>query len=250
MKCTLPNAKSLKKSIKLFHELQIQVLLLDVDASGWSVNAIDASHVAFLLLHLPAAAFSAYEVGSELLTLGINRAALAKALDCAGDRDQLVFVHAAGASTVSITTEAPARGYTRTGTFDVPLMEAERPAFLPDAARAHECTTPIDAARFAADCKALSSFGDRVTLTATDGALALSNERRMCMTQRAAIEWRDAGHAASVSGAYSLKFLNQIAEAVALCATVQVGLSNDAPLYLSYAIEGGGHLTYVLAPKI
>ena len=249
MKCTLPNAKSLKKSINLFHELQIQVLLLDVDASGWSVNAIDASHVAFLLLHLPAAAFSAYEVGSELLTLGINRAALAKALDCAGDRDQLVFVHAAGASTVSITTEAPARGYTRTGTFDVPLMEAERPAFVPDATRAHECTTPIDAARFAADCKALSSFGDRVTLTATDGALALSNERRMCMTQRAAIEWRDADHT-SVNGAYSLKYLNQIADAVALCATVQVGLSADAPLYLSYAIEGGGHLTYVLAPKI
>lgn len=246
MNCTLPSAKSLKKIIDLFDGLATTLCLV-VDAGGWSIDAMDDAHVAFLLLHLPASAFAEYAVSTNL-ALGLNRAALAKALKCAGDHDKLQVTHEANGNKVSIASLAPTKGYTRTGTFDVPLIEAERPDVVPAPAQ-HECAMPLNAAQFAADCKALSSFGDRVTLTASDGLLTLSNERKMRMSQKAAIEWFSPNHD-TVSGTYSLKYLNSFAGALALCGTVQIGFSSDTPLHLVYAIEGGGHLTYVLAPKI
>lgn len=245
MECTFANAKAFKKAIEILKDL-VQEICFCVGPTGISMASMDVSHVAFLRLVLPASSFVFYNAPSDLL-IGVKQAVLAKALSCVSEKASLTLFFDGKSMELRTREEGP---ISREGNFPVGVIEVEPLDREPPEYPSHDVTFHLNAAIFQGDCEKLAGFkGDMIVLT------ILSNEVRFAlpsgggMSETIMAQFQDPA-LASVTGTFALPYLQKFAKASSLCSTIQMGTSQDHPLYLVYSMEGGGSLTFILAPKI
>lgn len=245
MECTFVNAKSFKKTIEILKDL-VQEICFCVTPAGISMASMDVSHVAFLRLMLPASSFSFYKVASDLL-IGVKQAVLAKALSCVSEKTSLTLLYDGKSMELRTKEEGP---LSREGTFPVEVIEVEPLDREPPEYPSHDVTFCLNAAVFQGDCEKLSGFkGDMILLTILSHEVRLALPSGGGMSETIMAQFQDPS-LTSVTGTFALPYLQKFAKASSLCSTIQIGTSQDHPLYLVYSMEGGGSLTFILAPKI
>lgn len=242
---SLEKAAVLKNVVDAVKDL-VEIVVLDVSPCGVSFQTMDSSHVALVALALPAAAFASYECGGEH-AVAVRVADLSRILKIAGpadgvrvksgETDDELDVHVSGAGG-------------RRAAFSVRLVESddERVAFEDMAVSAR---FSMSSAEFARIVKDLGAFGDTLRIEVT-GSGPRFETRGDVGTAR--IDAVDEGCESSCGEEFALTFgmryLISFSRGASLSPRVDVGLSPGMPIRVRYVLEGGGDLSFFLAPKI
>ena len=86
---TLTQGIIIKKLVDSIKDL-VSDINLDVSAQGISLQAMDSSHVALVILHLSSEGFEVYRCDKQL-TLGVSITNLSKVLRCGGNEDSITL---------------------------------------------------------------------------------------------------------------------------------------------------------------
>ncbi|CAI5508954.1 unnamed protein product [Closterium sp. Naga37s-1] len=128
----------------------------DCSATGFSLQAMDSSHVALVALLLRADGFEHYRCDRNL-TLGMNLVNMAKMLKCAGNDDIITVKAEDDGDTVTFMFESPKQD--KISDFEMKLMDIDSEHLgIPD--EEYDANIKMPAGEFLRICKDLSSIGD------------------------------------------------------------------------------------------
>ncbi|GFP87644.1 proliferating cell nuclear antigen [Phtheirospermum japonicum] len=108
----------LKKIVESFKDL-VNDANFDCSATGFSLQAMDSSHVALVAFLLRAEGFDHYRCDRNLM-MGMNVANMAKMLKCASNDDIVTIKADDGTDTVTFMFESPCDGLQPRGTRRLP----------------------------------------------------------------------------------------------------------------------------------
>ncbi|RRT72840.1 hypothetical protein BHE74_00030427 [Ensete ventricosum] len=208
----------LKKVLESIREL-VTDANFDCSATGFSLQAMDSSHVALVALLLRSEGFEHYRCDRNL-SMGMNLNNVSKMLRCAGNDDIITVKADDGSDTVTFMFESPNQD--KIADFEMKLMDIDSEHLgIPDAE--YQAIVRMPSSEFARICKDLSSIGDTATI----------------------IEMQE-----PVSLTFALRYLNSFTKATPLSETVAISLSSDLPVVVEYKIAEMGYIRFYLAPKI
>jgi len=248
-------ASLLKKIVEALKDL-VSEGNFDCSPSGIQLQAMDSAHVALVALLLRANHFQHYRADRNL-SLGINLVSMAKILKCAGNDDVLTLKADDVGDCLTFMFESPKQD--KISDFELKLMNIEQDRLgIPDTEYDAEVSLP--SAEFQRICRDLSILGDTVNISASkesvkfsvSGDLGNGNIQLMQTTDADAkteeivkIKMKE-----KVELTFALKYLNSFTKATPLSMTVNLMMSNSAPLVVEYKVENMGHLRFYLAPKV
>jgi len=132
----------------------------DCSPGGFSIQAMDTSHVALVHLLLRDDGFTHYQCERNSV-LGLNLASLSKVLKIIDGSDSLSIRHEEDSDTVTLTSENNDR--TRKCEYQLKLMEIEAESMgIPDLE--YKSTVSLSAVEFAKIVRDMGVFGDTVTI--------------------------------------------------------------------------------------
>lgn len=255
----LIGAGRFKRIVQALSELVADVNL-DVNEDGISMQSMDSSHVALVVLTLEAAAFQFFQCTANV-SLGINVPSLLKIMKCAGADDTLTLRADDRVDEVTIMFESP----TRLSDFQLKLLDIDVE---------HVGIPPVEFAgsfemvggELRAIVRDLSTMGDTLTLRIAkeevrlrvDGELGRGTIRCRPSTevdeegknlvpedQRIVIET----DGAPIELQFALRYL-AIFTKYDIADRVFVGIKRAVPMLMRYTMDDLGELAFWLAPKI
>ncbi|KGN50626.1 proliferating cell nuclear antigen [Cucumis sativus] len=244
----------LKKVLEALKDL-VNDANFDCSSSGFSLQAMDSSHVALVSLLLRSESFEHYRC-DRTMSMGMNLNNMAKMLRCAGNDDIVTLKADDGSDSVTFMFENPSQD--KIADFEMKLMDIDSEHLgIPDAE--YQSIVKMPAVEFARICKDLSSIGDTVLISvskegvqfSTRGDIGTANIvcRRNTTVDKpeeaVMIEMEE-----PVSLTFALRYLNSFTKATPLANQVTISMSSDLPVVVEYRIEGMGYIRYYLAPKI
>jgi proliferating cell nuclear antigen len=230
----------------------------DCSSSGISLQAMDSAHVSLVALFLRADGFHHFRADRNI-SLGINLAALAKILKCAGNEDIITLKAEDAAENVTFMFESPKQ--TRVSHFALKLMDIDSEHLgIPETD--YQCVVQMPATEFQRICREINIIGDTVKITASKegvkfqvvgdhgtGSIVCKNNPSVDDPDDAVVvKCED-----EVSLTFALRYLNFFAKATPLSGSVLLKMSPEVPLVTEYKIGANGELGYIrfyLAPKI
>lgn len=142
----------------------------DCSGSGFSLQAMDTSHVSLVSLLLRSDGFEHYRCDRNL-SMGMNLTNMAKMLKCAGNEDIITMKAEDNGDTVTFMFESP--NHERISDFELKLMDIDSEQLgIPDTDYA--ATVKMPAAEFQRICKDLSSIGETVVISVTKDGVKFS----------------------------------------------------------------------------
>ncbi|CAK9323820.1 unnamed protein product [Citrullus colocynthis] len=244
----------LKKVLEAMKDL-VNDANFDCSSTGFSLQAMDSSHVALVSLLLRSEGFEHYRCDRSI-SMGMNLNNMAKMLRCAGNDDIVTLKADDGGDCVTFMFENPSQD--KIADFEMKLMDIDSEHLgIPDAE--YQSIVRMPAAEFARICKDLSSIGDTVLISvskegvqfSTRGDIGTANIvcRRNTTVDKpeeaVIIEMEE-----PVSLTFALRYLNSFTKATPLANQVTISMSSDLPVVVEYRIEDIGYIRYYLAPKI
>ncbi|GJP29668.1 hypothetical protein CLOM_g19300 [Closterium sp. NIES-68] len=227
----------------------------DCSSTGFSLQAMDSSHVALVALLLRADGFEHYRCDRNL-TLGMNLVNMAKMLKCAGNDDIITVKAEDDGDTVTFMFESPKQD--KISDFEMKLMDIDSEHLgIPD--EEYDANIKMPAGEFLRICKDLSSIGDTVIISVTKEGIKfatsgdIGNANIVCRQNLSVDEPDDEtviDMREPVSLTFALRYLNSFTKATALSGAVRLSISKDLPIVCEYAIADMGYLRFYLAPKI
>ncbi|GBG70728.1 hypothetical protein CBR_g8027 [Chara braunii] len=173
----------LKKVLEAIKDL-VTDANFDCSATGFSLQAMDSSHVALVALLLRGEGFDHYRCDRNI-SMGMNLNNMAKMLKCAGNDDIITIKADDEGNTVTFMFESPNdEGNTVTFMFESPnqdkisdfemkLMDIDSEHLgIPDTDYAS--TVKMPSAEFARICRDLSTIGDTVGISVTKDGIKFS----------------------------------------------------------------------------
>ncbi|KAF8090797.1 hypothetical protein N665_0466s0001 [Sinapis alba] len=128
----------------------------DCSSTGFSLQAMDSSHVALVSLLLRSEGFEHYRCDRNL-SMGMNLGNMSKMLKCAGNDDIITIKADDGSDTVTFMFESPTQD--KIADFEMKLMDIDSEHLgIPDAE--YHSIVRMPSAEFSRICKDLSSIGD------------------------------------------------------------------------------------------
>lgn len=208
---------------------------------GVSVVTLDTARTSLVDLHLSADNFEEYECAEPVIA-GINIANTFKLLKSITNNDVL---------TISITSkefmdiEILSESKKQKSNFQLKLLDIdENQIEVPELDAT--CMTTMPSVDFQRICRDMSNIGSDIAIARHGNIMKLTCEGDFA-NQETTIETVEHVNA-SVSGVFSLKYLNIFTKATGMCASVQV-VQEQAFLILQYNVANLGHLKFYLATK-
>ncbi|KAL6777739.1 PCN1B [Auxenochlorella protothecoides x Auxenochlorella symbiontica] len=244
----------LKKVVEAIKDL-IEDANFDCNSSGFSLQAMDSSHVSLVALSLRADGFEHYRCDRNV-SMGMKLASLSKILKCANGDDAITMKSEDNGDTITFMFESPEQE--RLSEFDLKLMDIDSEHLgIPD--NEYDATVKLPAAEFQRIVKDLSTIGDTVEISVTKDAVKfgttgdIGNANIMCRQNKAADkpdESTEIDINEAVSLTFALRYLNSFAKATPLSTHAVLKLSKELPILVEYHIPEVGRLAFYLAPKI
>jgi len=232
----------------------------DCSPTGFSLQAMDSSHVALVSLMLKSDGFENYRCDRNL-SLGINLASMSKILKCASNDDVITIRADDDADNVTFIFESPKQD--RVCDYEMKLMNLDTEHLgIPDTEYA--CIIKMPSGEFSRICRDLSILGDSVIICCTKDGVRFSakgdlGNGNIKLMQSANVDKEEEAVVVDMREAvtltFSLRYLNFFTKAAPLSSQVSLSMSEDVPLMVEYKIndkegESKGYVRYYLAPKI
>ncbi|PON87573.1 Proliferating cell nuclear antigen, PCNA [Trema orientale] len=244
----------LKKVLESLKDL-VNDANFDCSASGFSLQAMDSSHVALVALLLRSEGFEHYRCDRNL-SLGMNLNNMAKMLKCAAN-DDIVTIKADDASdSVTFMFESPNQD--KIADFEMKLMDIDSEHLgIPEAE--FQAIVRMPSAEFARICKDLSTIGDTVVISVTKEGVKFSTRgdigtANIVCRQNPSIDKPEEATIIEmeepVSLTFALRYMNSFTKATPLANQVTISLSADLPVVVEYRVAEMGYIRFYLAPKI
>ncbi|TKY57462.1 Proliferating cell nuclear antigen [Spatholobus suberectus] len=145
----------LKKVVEAIREL-VNDANFDCSSSGFSLQAMDSSHVALVAILLRSEGFDHYRCDRNL-SMGINLNNMAKMLRCAANDDIVTVKADDGTDYVTFMFESPTQD--KISDFEMKLMDIDSEHLgIPDAA--YHAIVKMPSPEFSRICRDLASIGD------------------------------------------------------------------------------------------
>ncbi|KAI3450461.1 hypothetical protein Pfo_007126 [Paulownia fortunei] len=244
----------LKKVLEAIKDL-VNNANFDCTATGFSLQAMDSSHVALMALLLRSEGFEHYRCDRNI-SMGMNLNNMAKMLKCAGNDDIITLRADDGSDVVTFMFESHTQD--KIADFEMKLMDIDcERVGIPEAE--YHAIVRMPSAEFARICKDLSSIGGTVVISATKEGLKFSTRgdigtaNVVCRQNTNVDKPEDATVIEMnepVSLTFALRFLNSFTKATPLSNTVTISLSSERPVVVEYKIAEMGYIRFYLAPKI
>ncbi|KAK3031035.1 hypothetical protein RJ639_035066 [Escallonia herrerae] len=227
----------------------------DCSATGFSLQAMDSSHVALVALLLRSEGFEHYRCDRNL-SMGMNLGNMAKMLKCAGNDDIVTIKADDGSDSVTFMFESPTQD--KIADFEMKLMDIDSEHLgIPEAE--YESIVRMPASEFARICKDLSTIGDTVVISVTKEGVKFSTRgdigtANIVCRQNTSIDKPEEATIIEmqepVTLTFALRYMNSFTKATPLASQVTISLSSDLPIVVEYKIAEMGYLRFYLAPKI
>ncbi|KAH8151257.1 uncharacterized protein LAJ45_04459 [Morchella importuna] len=253
LEARLEQASTLKKVVEAIKDL-VQDCNFDCNDSGIALQAMDNSHVALVSMLLKSDGFSPYRCDRNI-ALGINLISLTKVLRCAQNEDILTLKAEDAPDSLNLVFENAEND--RISEYDIKLMDIDQEHLgIPETEYAASITMP--SAEFQRICRDLMALSESVAIEATKEGVKFScsgdiGNGSVTLRQHNNVEKPETSTrielTESVALTFSLKYLVNFCKATSLSSTVTLSLSNEVPLLVEYAMEGG-YVRFYLAPKI
>lgn len=250
----MTQAALLKKVVEAIKEL-IDDANFDCNSSGFSLQAMDSSHVSLVALSLRADGFEHYRCDRNV-SMGMKLANLSKILKCAAADDTITMKSEDGGDTLTFMFESSAQD--RISEFDLKLMDIDSEHLgIPD--NEYDATVKMPAAEFQRIVKDLSTIGDTVEISVTKDAVKfgttgdIGSANILCRQNNTVDKPEEATSIdinEPVALTFALRYLNSFAKATPLSTHTVLKLSKELPVVVEYYIADMGRLAFYLAPKI
>ncbi|KAF7081183.1 hypothetical protein CFC21_085156 [Triticum aestivum] len=251
----------LKKVLEAIKEL-VTDANFDCSGTGFSLQAMDSSHVALVALLLRSEGFEHYRCDRNL-SMGMNLGNMAKMLRCAGNDDIITIKADDGSDTVTFMFESPNQD--KIADFEMKLMDIDSEHLgIPDSE--YQAIVRMPSSEFSSICKDLSSIGDTASGPCVAVIISVTKEGVKFSTagdigtanivcrqnntvdkpeQSTIIEMQE-----PVSLTFALRYMNSFTKASPLSDQVTISLSSELPVVVEYKIGEMGYIRFYLAPKI
>ena len=227
----------------------------DCSSTGFSLQAMDSSHVSLVALMLRSDGFEHYRCDRSI-SMGMNLGNMAKMLKCAGNDDIITMKAEDSGDTVTFMFESPSQE--RISDFELKLMDIDSEQLgIPDTD--YSATIKMPAGEFQRICRHLSSIGDTVVVSVTKDGVKFSTtgdigSANITVRQNTAVDKQEDQTVIDlhepVTLTFALRYLNSFAKATPLSPFVILSMSKELPIVVEYRIADMGHVKFYLAPKI
>lgn len=227
----------------------------DCSSTGFSLQAMDSSHVSLVALMLRSDGFEHYRCDRSI-SMGMNLGNMAKMLKCAGNDDIITMKAEDSGDTVTFMFESPSQE--RISDFELKLMDIDSEQLgIPDTD--YSATIKMPAGEFQRICRDLSSIGDTVVVSVTKDGVKFSTtgdigSANITVRQNTAVDKQEEQTVIDlhepVTLTFALRYLNSFAKATPLSPSVILSMSKELPIVVEYRIADMGHVKFYLAPKI
>ncbi|KAI3811552.1 hypothetical protein L1987_21277 [Smallanthus sonchifolius] len=224
----------------------------DCSATGFSLQAMDSSHVALVSLLLRSEGFEHYRCDRNL-SMGMNLNNMSKMLKCAGNDDIITIKADDGSDTVTFMFESPTQD--KIADFEMKLMDIDSEHLgIPEAE--YHAIVRMPSSEFARICKDLSSI---VVISVTKEGVKFSTRgdigtANVVCRQNTTVDKPEEATIIEmnepVSLTFALRYMNSFTKATPLSSTVTISLSSELPVVVEYKIAEMGYVRFYLAPKI
>jgi proliferating cell nuclear antigen len=248
----LGNGLILKKIIESIKELVTEVNF-EVTSEAISLQAMDASHVALVVLILRASEFEEYRCDRPQ-TLGVSITNLAKILKIAGNDDSIIL-RAENEATV-LTLVFTGKNNEKMCEFNLNLLTLDSEHLgIPE--QDYSAEIKMSSSEFSRICRELTQVTDTLNLSvdketvkfAVSGDIGAGSITMRANSSDKAEERLNLTVVDPVAMAFALRYLNLFNKASSLSEEVIVSLSPEVPVVLKFSFDLG-ELKYFLAPKI
>ncbi|KAI0504206.1 hypothetical protein KFK09_015156 [Dendrobium nobile] len=214
----------LKKVLEAIKDL-VTDANFDCSATGFSLQAMDSSHVALVALLLRSEGFEHYRCDRNI-SMGMNLNNMSKMLKCAGNDDIITIKGDDGSDTVTFMFESPNQD--KISDFEMKLMDIDSEHLgIPEAE--YHAIVKMPSSEFGRICKDLSSIGDTVVISVSKEGVKFSTRG-------------DIGSANIVCR--QNKTVDKPEEATI------IEMNEPLPVVVEYKIADMGYIRFYLAPKI
>ncbi|ERM95128.1 hypothetical protein AMTRI_Chr07g30850 [Amborella trichopoda] len=227
----------------------------ECSSTGFSLQAMDSSHVALVALLLRSEGFEHYRCDRNL-SMGMNLNNMSKMLKCAGNDDIITIKADDGGDIVTFMFESPSQD--KISDFEMKLMDISSEQLgIPESE--YQSIVRMPAAEFQRICKDLSSIGDTVIISVTKEGVKFSTRgdigsANIVCRQNTSVDKPEEATVIEmkepVSLTFALRYMNSFTKATPLSNSVSLSMSSDLPLVVEYKIADMGYLRFYLAPKI
>ncbi|PWA59180.1 proliferating cell nuclear antigen large form [Artemisia annua] len=227
----------------------------DCSATGFSLQAMDSSHVALVSLLLRSEGFEHYRCDRNM-SMGMNIGNMSKMLKCGGNDDIVTIKADDGGDSVTFMFESPNQD--KIADFEMKLMDIDSEHLgIPESE--YEAIVRMPSAEFARICKDLSTIGDTVVISVTKEGVKFSTKgdigtANIVLRQNTSVDKPEEATIIEmetpVSLTFALRYMNSFTKATPLASQVTVSLSSELPVVVEYKIAEMGYLRFYLAPKI
>jgi len=227
----------------------------DCNATGFSLQAMDSSHVSLVALLLRSDGFEHYRCDRNL-SMGMNLANMSKMLKCAGNDDIITMKADDTGDVVTFMFESP--NQEKISDFELKLMDIDSEHLgIPDTD--YQAVVKMPSAEFQRICRDLSSIGDTVVLSVTKDGVKFSTTgdigaANVTCRQNTSVDKEEEAVVVElqepVALTFALRYLNSFTKATPLSSQVTLSMSKDLPVVVEYRIADMGYVRYYLAPKI
>mmetsp|Transcript_9345 Transcript_9345/g.28117 ORF Transcript_9345/g.28117 Transcript_9345/m.28117 type:complete len:269 (+) Transcript_9345:180-986(+) len=227
----------------------------ECSSNGFSLQAMDSSHVSLVSLNLKADGFEHFRCDRPI-SMGMNLGNMAKCLKCAGSDDSITMKAEDTCDVVSFMFEAPQQD--RIADFELKLMDIDAEQLgIPDTD--YSANVRMPSSEFKRIMAELSSIGDTVVISVTKDGIKFSTSgdigsANVTCRQNTSVDKQEDSTVIDlnepVSLTFALRYLNSFAKATPLSPVVTLSMSRELPVVVEYRIADIGHLRFYLAPKI
>ena len=208
------------------------------------VVTLDSARTSLVDMHLPADNFEEYQCDQEEIIAGINISNTFKLLKTITNNDVLkMAIHSKEFLDIEIISETKKT----TSKFQLKLLDINESRIeVPDVEMTTVTTLP--SADFQRLCRDMSNIGTDIEITRNSGLINFRCEGDFA-NQETIIECPD--ESPTITGLYSLKYLNIFTKATSMCASVQIIQEiGNRFLILKYNVANLGELKFYLATKV
>ena len=244
MKLKTVQASAFKALFEVLKDVLNDVNII-FEPKGLTILTLDTARVSLIDLHLPAENFEEYECERQMLA-GINISNTFKLFKTISNNDtlEISIIHR------DIMNIHIKNAEKKTDTkFQLKLLDInDDQIVLPDIKTSVVTTMPsVD---FQRSCRDMQNLASEVMITRKPLEFIISCQGDFA-SQETTIECEKGEYPGTLSGVYSLKYLNIFTKATGMCSTVQIFQEDDNRfLILKYNVANLGDLRFFLAKKL
>ena len=238
------DVRDLKAIIQVLTKL-VDEALFEIKEDGIQLTAVDKAHVSLIKIELPKDMFKEYEVQGEF-KFGFNTQYMSKLLKAAKRKEE-ISIDADSEEVVKITLLGALGRVFKVNNLQV------LPPEVPEINLEFDVRASITSKGFKTTIGEIATVADTVSISATEDKIVIKGEGENKIENEFS---KDTGALAEIefnkeaSASYDVEYLNDILSLTKLSDYVKLAFSSQKPLQLDFNMEGGGKVTYLLAPKL